>query len=107
MRYLWHNPKQLAIAVVFSFLGTLMGLLPAVLVGVIINGPIADGDKGELAWQLVLLIVLAAGGFLAMWYGGRVLAVAAQDAMYRLRREVFGTRRRCRCGSSTSSRSAI
>ena len=24
-----------------------------------------------------------------MWFGGRVLAVAAQDAMYRLRREVF------------------
>jgi ABC-type multidrug transport system fused ATPase/permease subunit len=89
MHYLWHNPKQLAIAIVFSFLGTLMGLLPAVLVGVIINGPISDGDKGELAWQLVVLIVLAAGGFGAMWYGGRVLAVSAQDAMYRLRREVF------------------
>jgi ABC-type multidrug transport system fused ATPase/permease subunit len=89
MHYLWHNPKQLAIAVVLSFLGTLMGLIPAVLVGVIINGPIADGDKGELAWQLVLLIVLAAGGFVAMWFGGRVLAVSAQDAMYRLRREVF------------------
>jgi len=33
--------------------------------------------------------LLALGGFIAMWYGGRVLAVAAQDAMYRLRREVF------------------
>ena len=24
-----------------------------------------------------------------MWFGGRVLAVAAQDAMYRLRKEIF------------------
>ena len=89
MHYLWHNPKQLAIAIVLSFLGTLMGLLPAVMVGIVINGPIAHGDKGELAWQLVVMLVLAAGGFVAMWYGGRVLAVAAQDAMYRLRREIF------------------
>jgi ATP-binding cassette subfamily B protein len=89
MHYLWHDPKRIAVAVGFSFLGSLLALIPAVLVGVIINGPIADGDKGELAWQLVLLIVLAAGGFGALWIGGRALAVAAQDAMYRLRREVF------------------
>jgi ABC-type multidrug transport system fused ATPase/permease subunit len=89
MRYLRKDPKQLSIAVVLGFVGTLLGLIPAVLVGVVINGPIADGDKGELAWQLVLMIVLAAGGFVAMWFGGRALAVAAQDAMYRLRRDVF------------------
>jgi ATP-binding cassette subfamily B protein len=89
MHYLWHDPKRIAVAVGFSFLGSLLALIPAVLVGVIINGPIADGDKGELAWQLILLIVLAAGGFGALWIGGRALAVAAQDAMYRLRREVF------------------
>jgi ATP-binding cassette subfamily B protein len=89
MRYLWGDRKQILIAVGLAFAGTLLGLIPAVLVGVIINGPIADGDKGELAWQLVLLIVLAAGGFVAMWFGGRSLAVAAQDAMYRLRRDVF------------------
>ncbi len=89
MRYLWANPKQILIAVGLAFVGTLLGLIPAVLVGVVINGPIADGNKGELAWQLVLMIVLAAGGFVAMWFGGRSLAVAAQDAMYRLRRDVF------------------
>jgi ATP-binding cassette subfamily B protein len=89
MRYLWKDPKQIGIAVGLSFIGTLMGLLPAVMVGIVINGPIADGDKGELAWQLVVMLVLAAGGFVAMWFGGRVLAVSAQDAMYRLRREIF------------------
>jgi ATP-binding cassette subfamily B protein len=89
LRYLWKDPKQIAIAVGLSFIGTLMGLLPAVMVGIVINGPIADGDKGELAWQLAVMLVLAAGGFFGMWYGGRVLAVAAQDAMYRLRREIF------------------
>jgi ATP-binding cassette subfamily B protein len=87
--YLWHDQQRLAAVVVLSFTGTLLALIPAVLVGSIINGPIADGDKGALAWQLVLLLVLATGGFFAMWFGGRVLAVAAQDAMYRLRREVF------------------
>jgi ATP-binding cassette subfamily B protein len=89
MHYLWADPKQILIAVSLAFVGTLLGLIPAVMVGVIINGPIADGDKGELAWQLVLLIFFAAGGFVGMWFGGRALAVAAQDAMYRLRREVF------------------
>ena len=34
-------------------------------------------------------LLFAAGGFLGMWLGGRVLAVAAQDAMYRLRKDVF------------------
>jgi len=88
-KYLWHAPRRIAAVVVLSFVGTLLALIPAVLVGSIINGPIADGNKHALATQLLLLLVLAAGGFVAMWFGGRVLAVAAQDAMYRLRREVF------------------
>src|SRR5262245_1677881 len=87
--YLWASPSRIVAVMVFSFAGTLLALIPAVLVGSIINGPIADGDKDALAWQLVLLLALAAGGFVAMWFGGRVLAVAAQDAMYRLRKEVF------------------
>src|SRR3954454_11552006 len=82
--------SPVAAVVGLSFTGTLLALIPAVLVGSIINGPIADGDKDALARQLVVLLVLAAGGFVAMWFGGRVLAVAAQDAMYRLRRDVFG-----------------
>jgi ATP-binding cassette subfamily B protein len=89
LSYLWHSPRRIAAVVGLSFAGTLMALIPAVLVGSIINGPISDGDKDALAGQLVLLLVLASGGFLAMWLGGRVLAVAAQDAMYRLRRDVF------------------
>ena len=75
--------------VVLSAVGTPLALIPAVLVGNIINGPIIDGDKDELASQSLQLLGYAAGGFLAMWFGGRVLAVAAQDAMYRLRKEVF------------------
>jgi ATP-binding cassette subfamily B protein len=74
---------------VLSFVGTLLALIPAVQVGRIINGPIADGDKTQLAWDLLVLLAFAAGGFLGMWFGGRVLAAAAQDAMYRLRKEVF------------------
>jgi ATP-binding cassette subfamily B protein len=87
--YLWSQPSRIAVVVVLSFAGTLLALIPAVLVGSIINGPISDGDKTALRNQLLLLLVLAAGGFVAMWLGGRVLAVAAQDAMYRLRKEVF------------------
>jgi ABC-type multidrug transport system fused ATPase/permease subunit len=87
--YLWHAPKTIAIVIVLSAVGTALALIPAVLVGNIINGPIADGDKDELASQSLQLLGYAAGGFLAMWFGGRVLAVAAQDAMYRLRKEVF------------------
>ena len=49
----------------------------------------ADGDKTQLAIDLLVLLAFAAGGFLGMWFGGRVLAVAAQDAMYRLRKDVF------------------
>jgi ATP-binding cassette subfamily B protein len=87
--YLWHDPRRLVAVVTLSFVGTLLALIPAVLVGSIINGPIQDGDKSALATQLAILLALAAGGFVAMWFGGRLLAVAAQDAMYRLRREVF------------------
>jgi len=87
--YLRHSPARIGAAVLLSFVGTLLALIPAVLVGSIINGPIADGDKSALAVQLLLLLVFAAGGFVAMWFGGRVLAVAAQDGMYRLRRDVF------------------
>jgi len=88
-RYLWHAPKRLFLVVVLSFVGTLLALVPAVLVGNIINGPISDGDKTELASQSLQLLGYAAVGFVAMWFGGRLLAVAAQDAMYRLRKEVF------------------
>jgi ATP-binding cassette subfamily B multidrug efflux pump len=87
--YLGHSPSRIAAVVGLSFVGTLLALIPAVLVGSIINGPITDGDTDALRTDLIVLLVLAAGGFVAMWFGGRVLAVAAQDAMYRLRREVF------------------
>jgi ATP-binding cassette subfamily B protein len=89
LRYLGHSPSRLAAVVVLSFVGTLFALIPAVLVGTIINGPISDGNKDALHTDLFVLLALAAVGFVAMWFGGRVLAVAAQDAMYRLRREVF------------------
>ena len=87
--YLWHDPRRIALVVVLSFAGTLLALIPAVQVGSIINGPISDGDKDALAEQLLLLLGFAAAGFLGMWFGGRILATAAQDAMYRLRKDVF------------------
>jgi ATP-binding cassette subfamily B protein len=89
LSYMWHAPGRLAVVVVLSFVGTFLAIMPAVLVGSIINGPIADGDKSALASSLAFLLVIAVAGFVAMWLGGRALAVAAQDAMYRLRREVF------------------
>ena len=79
----------LSTPIVLSFSGTLLAILPAVFVGSIINGPITDGDKSALATDLFVLLAVAVVGFLAMWFGGRLLAVAAQDAMHRLRREVF------------------
>jgi ABC-type multidrug transport system fused ATPase/permease subunit len=87
--YLLKARGRVAATFVLSFVGTLLALIPAVQVGRIINGPIADGDKTELAWNLLVLLAFATGGFFGMWFGGRVLAVAAQDAMYRLRKEVF------------------
>ncbi len=89
LTYVWQSRGRIAAVVVLSFVGTLLALLPAVLVGSIINGPIADGDRDALRTQLLVLLLLAAAGFVAMWFGGRVLAVAAQEAMYRLRRDVF------------------
>jgi ATP-binding cassette subfamily B protein len=89
MGYVWQAPGRVVLVAVLSFVGTLLALIPAVMVGAIINGPIADGDLDDLRSSLILLILIAACGFVAMWFGGRVLAVAAQDAMYRLRKEVF------------------
>jgi ATP-binding cassette subfamily B protein len=89
LRYLWSSPGRIFAVVALSFVGTLLALIPAVLVGSIINGPISDGDKDTLATSLLVLLAFATGGFLGMWFGGRLLAVAAQDAMYRLRRDVF------------------
>jgi ATP-binding cassette subfamily B protein len=89
LRYLWHAKGKLAIVIILSAAGTAFALVPAVLVGNIINGPIAAGDKTELASQSLQLLGYAAVGFLAMWLGGRFFADLAQDAMYRLRKEVF------------------
>jgi ATP-binding cassette subfamily B protein len=87
--YLWHQPGRIVAVFVFSMLGTFCALVPAVLVGNIINGPILSGNRDELLRQLLVLLAFAAGGFAGLWLAGRVLAVAAQDAMYRLRKEVF------------------
>ena len=89
MGYLLHARGRLALTLLLSFVGTALALIPAVQVGRIINGPISDGDKHQLAIDLLIMLAFAAGGFLGMWFGGRVLAVAAQDAMYRLRKEIF------------------
>jgi len=88
-RYLLASRRRVVGVLAFSALGTFLALVPAVLVGQIINGAIADGDRSELSRQLVVLVGFAAGGFVSLWIGGRILAVAAQDAMYRIRKEVF------------------
>lgn len=87
--YLLRSKGRVAGVLVSSMVGTFLALVPAVLVGVIINGPISDGDRDALLRYLLVLVVIALGGFLGLWISGRLLAVAAQDAMYTLRREVF------------------
>ncbi len=87
--YLLQARGKIALTSLLSFVGTSLALIPAVQVGRIINGPITDGDKTQLAIDLLIMLAFAAGGFIGMWFGGRVLAVAAQDAMYRLRKDVF------------------
>lgn len=87
--YLLRSKGRVAGVLVSSLVGTFLALVPAVLVGVIINGPISTGDSAELLRYLVALVVIALGGFLGLWVSGRLLAVAAQDAMYTLRREIF------------------
>jgi ABC-type multidrug transport system fused ATPase/permease subunit len=89
LHYLLAARGKIALTCLLSFVGTTLALIPAVQVGRIINGPIADGDKTRLAIDLLIMLAFAAGGFLGMWLGGRVLAVAAQDAMYRLRKDIF------------------
>src|SRR5262249_47335008 len=89
LAYAWQDNRGATVVAVLSFIGPFFPRLPAVLVGSIINGPITDGDKSALASNLVLLLAIAVVGFAAMWSGGRVLAVGAQNAMYRLRKEVF------------------
>jgi ATP-binding cassette subfamily B multidrug efflux pump len=89
LRYLLRARGQIALTVLLSFVGTTLALIPAVQVGRIINGPISDGDKTQLGIDLLIMLAFAAGGFAGMWLGGRTLAVAAQDAMYRLRKDVF------------------
>jgi len=89
LTYLWHSPSRVAAVIGFSFLGTLFALIPAVLVGNIINGAILDADKDALRSDLLLMLLIAAFGFVTMWFGGRLLATVAQDAMYRLRKQVF------------------
>jgi ATP-binding cassette subfamily B protein len=89
LKYILASPSRLTGVLILSFAGTFLAIVPAVLVGAIINGPITDGDKGALGKDLVVLLAIAVVGFLAMWSGGRLLAVSAQDAMYRLRKEVF------------------
>ena len=107
LHYLLAARGKIALTCLLSFVGTTLALIPAVQVGRIINGPIADGDKTRLAIDLLIMLAFAAGGILGMWLGGRVLAVAAQDAMYGLRSEMFEHTQTCRCGSSTASPSAI
>jgi ATP-binding cassette subfamily B multidrug efflux pump len=89
LHYLLQARGKIALTCLLSFVGTTLALIPAVQVGRIINGPISDGDKTQLAIDLLIMLAFAAGGFLGMWLGGRILAVAAQDAMYRLRKDVF------------------
>ena len=99
-------PGRIVAGFVFSLAGTLIALVPAVLVGSIINGPISDGDKTRSRRNLLLLLALAAGGFLAMWLGGRVPPSPPRTRCTGCGRRSSSTPRRCRYGSSTASRSA-
>ncbi len=87
--YLLRSRRRIVGVLIASMIGTFLALVPAVLVGVIINGPISDGDTDELLRYLAALVVIAVGGFLGLWIAGRLIAVAAQNAMYELRKEVF------------------
>ena len=89
LAYVVISRQRVVAATVLSFVGTVFALIPAVLVGVIINDAIAESDRDALRRGIVILLVLATAGFATMWWGGRLLAVAAQDGMYRLRKDVF------------------
>jgi hypothetical protein len=49
LHYLLQARGKIALTSLLSFVGTTLALIPAVQVGRIINGPISDGDKTQLA----------------------------------------------------------
>jgi ATP-binding cassette subfamily B protein len=70
-------------------LGNVLVLVPVVLVGVAINELIPNRDTDGLFRTSIAILASALGCWVALTVAGAILAGVAQDAMHRLRRDIF------------------
>lgn len=89
MGYIFNAKGQLALAALFTIIGTTLNLIIPVLVGIAINNYITDNDADGLLRIVLLMLGAAIGAWLALSIEGWLMANIAQQTMYVLRRDLF------------------
>ncbi|MFN8475992.1 MAG: ABC transporter ATP-binding protein [Anaerolineae bacterium] len=89
LAYMLRSRIRFILAIVLITIGVLISAALPYLMGQAINIIGGAGTMADLARVAGLMIVLAVGLWLTNWIGNRNIQALAQDALYRLRTELF------------------
>ncbi len=87
--YLLMRRQALLATLLLLIVGNILVLVPVVLVGIAINEQIPGGDVTGLARTAVTILIAAGSCWILLTGAGYQLAGIAQDAMHRLRGDLF------------------
>ena len=89
LRYMLVHRPRFILSIVLIAVGVLLSAALPYLMGQAINIIGGAGTMDDLVRVVVLMIVLAVGLWLTNWMGNRNLQFLAQDALFRLRTDLF------------------
>jgi ATP-binding cassette subfamily B protein len=89
LRYVFAEPVAMIGVFVASAIGTVLALVAVGLVGWTVQAGLIEADRSSLARGALGILGAAVGSWLATSAGGYLMAGAAQEGMYRLRRDLF------------------
>jgi ATP-binding cassette subfamily B protein len=89
LRYVFAEPAAMLGVFVASAIGTVLSLVAVGLVGWTVQEGLVEADRSSLARGALGILGAAVASWLATSAGGYLMAGAAQEGMFRLRRDLF------------------
>lgn len=89
LSYVTHYRESVLIVIILLLIGTVLNLVIPYLLGVGLNTLTSNPDLTRLLRLVLFMAVAALGSWLAIFLQGLILAKTVQQALYRLRRDLF------------------